>query len=77
MTSFKLIAVKKTSSFNQSFEHEKLIDLVPIEKKIDKFGHWELDRLFGHLKLYLVIQNSHYEYEDFPSLWKTDKEKVT
>ena len=37
----------------------------------DKYGQWEKDLFFGHLKIFLTTN------EAFPKFWKTDSDKVS
>jgi hypothetical protein len=67
---FKLICIKRTKSFLKSCG--KVMDLVPIDKRFDKFGPWQNDPLQNHLKLFLVLPDE----QDFPANWRTD-EKTT
>lgn len=69
----KLITLKRTScSFIKSIDDEKAYELVPVEKKFDKFGSWEIDPLFNHMKIFLIQPNE----IPFPNLWRTDKAQV-
>ncbi|RNA19062.1 hypothetical protein BpHYR1_049988, partial [Brachionus plicatilis] len=69
----KLIALKRTASFMSSNKNEKIFDLVPIERKFDEFGTWELDRLFGHMKIFIILpRGDGKDYDCFPLLWRTD-----
>jgi hypothetical protein len=66
----KKIAQKRTSSFIKSVGAVKKFDLIPIEKKFDKFGPWQIDPLFSHMKVYVILSNE----EKFPNIWRTDSE---
>lgn len=65
--------LKRTKTFNKSNANDKIYDVVPVEKKYDKFGSWELDRFFGQIKLFLTIPTNNNEYQNFPPLWRTDE----
>lgn len=68
----KKIAQKRTSSFIRSHKNEKVYDVIPVEKKFDKFGSWKIDRLADHMKVYLIRT----DLMDLPQLWRTN-ENVT
>jgi hypothetical protein len=44
----------------------KFYDLVPVINKSDSFGKWELDPLFGHMKIVLILENK----KEFPESWR-------
>ena len=48
---------------------EKFYDLVPVISKSDSFGKWELDPLFGHMKIVLILENKRV----FPESWRLSK----
>jgi hypothetical protein len=77
LEAFRLIVQKRTRNFIKANKNEKIYEIVPVEKKYDKFGPWELDRFFGQMKLFLMLKSSKCdnEYDDFPPLWRTS-EKV-
>jgi len=68
----KIIAQKRTSSFIKSVGAVKKFDLIPIEKKFDKFGPWQINPLFSHMKVFLILPKE----EKFPETWRTEKDKV-
>jgi hypothetical protein len=72
----KLICLKRTSSSSSSTMLKScggnVIDLVPIEKRFDKFGPWQNDPLQSHLKLYVALPGD----KDFPKNWRTDAQKT-
>jgi hypothetical protein len=69
---FKSILFKRTSSFMNSTGKQKLVDIVPVEKRFDLFGPWEQDPLFGHFKLYLILADNDKDEALFPESWRTD-----
>ena len=48
---------------------EKFYDLVPVISKSDSFGKWELDPLFGHLKIVLILDDK----REFPENWRLNE----
>lgn len=75
LKAMRMLAIKRTASFISSTGQEKVFDLVPIERKFDEFGSWEIDRLFNHMLIYLVIPKDEkkLDYVYFPKLWRTDE----
>lgn len=50
----------------------KKFDLIPIEKKFDKFGPWQINPLFSHMKVFLILPKE----DKFPNAWRTENGKV-
>ena len=65
----KLIALIETKDFVRSCFSTKYYDLVPIICKSDSFGKWELDPLFGHLKIVLILDDK----REFPENWRLNE----
>ena len=66
------IVKKYTSSFIKSTGKQTVYDVVPIERRFDEFGAWELDRLFNQMKIFLVLSHNDKDKKCFPELWRTD-----
>ena len=43
-------------------------ELLPVIYKTDIFGKWNIDPLFGHLKIILMMHNK----SEFPNKWVLD-----
>lgn len=69
----KALALKLTESFINSNGQERVHDLVPIERRFDEFGSWEIDRFFAQMKVFLILPTGRDGFECFPVLWRTDK----
>jgi hypothetical protein len=65
----KEIALIETKNPVTSGFGEKFYDLVPVISKSDSFDKWELDPLFGHLKIVLILENK----QEFPESWRLNQ----
>ena len=73
LTALLKIAAKHTSSAISTSGEQVSYDLVPIERRFDAFGSWEVDKLFGHMKVHLLhpSPNDPKKLQPFPLLWRT------
>ena len=72
----KELALKRTSSAISTSDELMLYELVPVERRFDAFGSWEIDKLFGHMKIYLLVTSPSDPKKQaaFPGLWRTTRE---
>ena len=67
------IVLKKTKALISSNGEDKVFEICPVERRIDDFGSWEIDRFFGHMKLFLVSSDLS---KPLPEQWRCDKDVI-